>query len=904
MLPKMISCLFWTILLFVSSCTARQNMTIGGLFERNGQFMQHAFLYATEWVNEREILSQFHLVPQLIEVDPYDSYKISTQVCDLMASSVAGVFGPQSEDTSDHVQSICDAMEIPHVQTRWNSRQRRGSCLVNLFPHPSTIAKIFVDLVRILEWKSFTLVYQDNGGLIRFNGLLMYNDHKGYPVTVRQLADDGNYRPVFRRIKNTDEKNIVLDCSTDILFDVLLHAQQVGLMGSDYNYIITNFDFQIIDFTPFMYAGTNITGVRLFDPESTKVQEITKFWVDRQHDHGHDISAETLLTESALIHDAVLLYAKALEELTKSRDIETKSISCETNDNWEHGYSIINFMKVSEVSGLTGLIKFDNEGFRSDIKLDIIELTAEGIVKKGTWNTTEGVNFTKSVEQEDEASLKPDLKNVTFVVMISLVDPHAMLKETTVKLEGNDKYEGMGIDVIHELSLMNGFNYTFREQEDGNSGNPNNVTGKWDGMIGKVISGEADLAIADITITRVREQDVDFTMPYMNLGISILYKKPQKSPSLFSFMSPFSTSVWQSVLAAYVGVSLLMYVIARISPKEWTNPYPCIDESELEELENQFSLNNSFWFVTGSIMQQGSELAPISASTRMLASVWWFFILIIVSSYTANLAAFLTIEANDDVFTDVTGLANQRLDAPNFVKYGAKRFGATEGFFKASNDTTYQRMWQYMKDHYDLVMTTSNKAGVDRVLSEKEDYAFLMESASIDYEVQRKCQLRQVGQPLDQKGYGIVMPKKVWYRNILSSSVIRLQEKGKLAQLYKKWWKEKRGGGACDSDEGGGEAEELDLDNVGGVFLVLVFGSLFACLIGLCELMYEVFNKEDKESFWSELKKELIFVISCKGTVKQLKPSSEKSSNGSAEEIVVDRKSKTPNGLAKRSIEL
>lgn len=64
-----------------------------------------------------------------------------------------------------------------------------------------------------------------------------------------------------------------------------------------------------------------------------------------------------------------------------------------------------------------------------------------------------------------------------------------MLKETTTKLIGNDKYEGMGIDVINELSLMNGFNYTFREQEDGSSGNPDKVTGKWTGMIGKVIAG-------------------------------------------------------------------------------------------------------------------------------------------------------------------------------------------------------------------------------------------------------------------------------------------------------------------------------------------------------------------------------------------------------------------------------
>lgn len=63
-----------------------------------------------------------------------------------------------------------------------------------------------------------------------------------------------------------------------------------------------------------------------------------------------------------------------------------------------------------------------------------------------------------------------------------------MFKETTAKLEGNDKYEGMGIDVIHELSLLNGFNYTFREQKEGGAGNPDKVTGKWDGMIGEVLA--------------------------------------------------------------------------------------------------------------------------------------------------------------------------------------------------------------------------------------------------------------------------------------------------------------------------------------------------------------------------------------------------------------------------------
>lgn len=36
------------------------------------------------------------------------------------------------------------------------------------------------------------------------------------------------------------------------------------------------------------------------------------------------------------------------------------------------------------------------------------------------------------------------------------------------------------------------------------------------------------------------------------------------------------------------------------------------------------------------------------------------------------------------------------------------------------------------------------------------------------------------------------------YRNALSTAVLRLQETGQLAQMKRKWWKEKRGGGQCE----------------------------------------------------------------------------------------------------------
>lgn len=63
----------------------------------------------------------------------------------------------------------------------------------------------------------------------------------------------------------------------------------------------------------------------------------------------------------------------------------------------------------------------------------------------------------------------------------------------------------------------------------------------------------------------------------------------------------------------------------------------------------------------------------------MLATSWWFFVLIMVSSYTANLAAFLTVETLVAPFSTVEELASKKT-----IKYGAKSGGSTLMFFKVS----------------------------------------------------------------------------------------------------------------------------------------------------------------------------------------------------------------------------
>ena len=75
---------------------------------------------------------------------------------------------------------------------------------------------------------------------------------------------------------------------------------------------------------------------------------------------------------------------------------------------------------------------------------------------------------------------------------------------------------------------------------------------------------KADLAIADLSITYEREKAVDFSNPFMTLGISILYRKPRKQePALFAFMSPLDFEVWIYMVFAYFIVSILLFILAR-----------------------------------------------------------------------------------------------------------------------------------------------------------------------------------------------------------------------------------------------------------------------------------------------------------------------------------------------------
>ncbi|XP_046669491.1 glutamate receptor ionotropic, kainate 2-like isoform X1 [Homalodisca vitripennis] len=857
----------------------KDDFTIVGLFHPEQKQQEFAFSSAIEAVNmDSQVIPYTNLVPRIEYFSHFDSFNTSKRVCTLLEEGVGAIFGPQSVGTTGIVQSICDNMEIPHIDLRWDISAKPSGCVINLYPDSKLLATALINVIRDMDWKSYTVLYEDYDSLIRLQEV--FKDHEGLshsegfpPFTVRQLpSEDDDYRPLLKELKTAGESHIVLDCPTDKIMTILTQANEVKLMGEYLSIILTSLDAHTIDYGVFRYDRTNITALRLIDPNSATVMATLHDWeyeAHRKH-QTFNLTATDLQIESLLMFDAVRLFALALDK--HGGRLQPERLDCHSGRKWEHGFGIINFMKNMEYEGVSGPMRFNEEsGHRDFFSLEIIELANEGFKKIGTWDPEHGINYTRTVGQM-YSDIVQSITTKKFIVTSRIGRPYLEYTENHQEKEGNARYEGYSMDLIDSIAKELGFKYEFQLVEDKQYGTLDKKTKQWNGLIRELREKKADLAICDLTITYDRRSAVDFTMPFMTLGISILYKKPEKPDvKLFSFLSPLAFNVWVTMATAYLGISLLLYILSRCSPYQWENPHPC--NSDPEELELTFNLSTCLWFSIGSLTTQGCDLLPKAVSTRIVAGMWWFFTLIMISSYTANLAAFITQQKMDNTIDSAEDLVNQ-----NKVKYGVMADGSSYNFFRESNDSLYQKIWSNMQSATPSVFTDNNDEGVDRVRKAKNrGYAFFMESTTIEFQVEQYCELTQIGGTLDSKGYGIAMPSDSPYRTAISGAVLKLQESGKLRDLKTKWWSSWKPNNTyyCNKflSSSASSNGEFDMDNVGGVFIVLLGGCSLSFLVAIFEFLWNVRKVavtekiSPMEAFMLELK----FAVRCHGTTKPVR---------------------------------
>uniref|UniRef100_A0A4W2I7Q5 Glutamate receptor n=1 Tax=Bos indicus x Bos taurus TaxID=30522 RepID=A0A4W2I7Q5_BOBOX len=751
-------------------------IALWGLFP-NQQSQEHAaFRFALSQLTEPP-----KLLPQIDIVNISDSFEMTYRFCSQFSKGVYAIFGFYERRTVNMLTSFCGALHVCFITPSFPV-DTSNQFVLQLRPE---LQDALISIIDHYKWQKFVYIYDADRGLSVLQKVLDTAAEKNWQVTAVNIltTTEEGYRMLFQDLEKKKERLVVVDCESERLNAILGQIVKLEKNGIGYHYILANLGFMDIDLNKFKESGANVTGFQLVNYTDTIPAKIMQQWKN-----------------------------------SDARD--------HTRVDWKRP-------KV-RFEGLTGNVQFNEKGRRTNYTLHVIEMKHDGIRKIGYWN--EDDKFVPAATDAQAGGDNSSVQNRTYIVTTILEDPYVMLKKNANQFEGNDRYEGYCVELAAEIAKHVGYSYRLEIVSDGKYGARDPDTKAWNGMVGELVYGRADVAVAPLTITLVREEVIDFSKPFMSLGISIMIKKPQKSkPGVFSFLDPLAYEIWMCIVFAYIGVSVVLFLVSRFSPYEWhSEEFEEGRDQTTSDQSNEFGIFNSLWFSLGAFMQQGCDISPRSLSGRIVGGVWWFFTLIIISSYTANLAAFLTVERMVSPIESAEDLAKQ-----TEIAYGTLEAGSTKEFFRRSKIAVFEKMWTYMKSAEPSVFVRTTEEGMIRVRKSKGKYAYLLESTMNEYIEQRKpCDTMKVGGNLDSKGYGIATPKGSALRGPVNLAVLKLSEQGVLDKLKSKWWYDK---GECGSKDSGSKdkTSALSLSNVAGVFYILIGGLGLAMLVALIEFCYK-----------------------------------------------------------------
>lgn len=81
-----------------------------------------------------------------------------------MEFGVQAIFGPSDSLLGSHIQSICEALELPHMETRVDYEMHPKEFSINLHPSQQHINNAYKDLMVFLNWTKVAIIYEEDYG--------------------------------------------------------------------------------------------------------------------------------------------------------------------------------------------------------------------------------------------------------------------------------------------------------------------------------------------------------------------------------------------------------------------------------------------------------------------------------------------------------------------------------------------------------------------------------------------------------------------------------------------------------------------------------------------------------------------------------------------------------------------
>uniref|UniRef100_A0A3B5AQ83 Glutamate receptor n=1 Tax=Stegastes partitus TaxID=144197 RepID=A0A3B5AQ83_9TELE len=714
-----------------NSAKADSIIHIGAIFEENAVRDDEIFQLAISDLSLNDDILQSEKITHSVKlIEPNNPFQAVQEACELMNQGILALVTSTGCAAASALQSLTDAMHIPHLFIQRNGDGApRTACQLNPSPDgesytlaarpPVRISDVLLTLVSELHWQKFIIFYESDYDIRGLQAFMDQASRLGLDVSLQRV--DRNVSRVFTDLFNTmrtEELNRYRDTLRRAVLlmsprgaQVFIHqAVETNLASKDSHWVYANEEVSDADIMELVHSSLG---------RMTIIRQIFPLWRDtnvRCMRNNHRISSllcdpqegylQSLEVSNLYLYDSVLMLAHAFYRKLEDRKWHSMaSLNCmrKSTKPWNGGWSMLDTIQKGRISGLTGTMDFRAEGSNSHVQFEILGTSYSETFGKDACFPFFLLLFLFFIHLTLSFFLPPQsgMQGVTLKIVTLLEEPFVMVAENI--LGQPKRYKGFSIDVLDALAKILGFKYDIYQVGDGKYGSalPN---GSWNGMIGELIGKRADLAVSAITITPERESVVDFSKRYLDYSVGVLMRKSEEKINIFSLLAPFDLAVWACIAAAIPVVGIMIFLLRRIQAVRCQNntgghPPPSVSTS----------LQSAIWIVYGAFVQQGGDSILGSVALRIVMGSWWLFTLIVCSSYTANLAAYLTVSRMDNAVRSFQDLSKQ-VD----LAYGTVRDSAVYEYFRAKGtnpleqDSTFAELWKIINKNNGFENSVSN----------------------------------------------------------------------------------------------------------------------------------------------------------------------------------------------------
>lgn len=275
-------------------------------------------------------------------------------------------------------------------------------------------------------------------------------------------------------------------------------------------------------------------------------------------------------------------------------------------------------------------------------------------------------------------------------------------------------------------------------------------------MLALVEQGEADAAIANISITAAREQAFDFSQPIFESGLQIMVHADAAKPSIWSAL--FSKDILVAIALSF-GVlfagGMLMWRFER-------------GREGYFDLTAKKAAFPAFWWALNLVVNGGfEERVPRSVFGRLFGVLLVVSSLFVVSLVVAKITATLTV-------AEIQGSVNSVNDL-----YG-KKVGTTRG----STASTYldnRSLNHRGYEDFASLLAAFESGALDAVVFDAPILAYYVNTTG-------QGEAALAGPVFLRENYGIVLPSGSPLAEPLNQSLLRLRENGTYDEIYRKWF--------------------------------------------------------------------------------------------------------------------